>query len=149
MIFPYRRYQIDPTPTIPSGEVYRPLVPMRVFGPNQSIQMFGLLDTGADNVFVSASLAQILGVDLSIEADLAQGAGGHELNVRSGSIEIEIGNDNESYKWPLVASFVETDDEPVVAFLGHSGFLEYFNAGFDGLAYVAELIAIGRFPQTR
>jgi Aspartyl protease len=145
MIFPYRRYQIDPTPTIPSGEAYRPLVPIRVFGPSRSVQLFGLLDTGADNVFLSASLAEILGIDLSPDADLAHAAGGHELDVRSGSIE--IAQNGESYRWSLFAGFLNSDDEPAVAFLGHAGFLENLNADFNGAARTIELTADGRVPR--
>jgi len=71
MIFSYVRYQVELTPTIPSGEVYRPMVPIRLIGPNASVQVFGLLDTGADHVFVSASLARVLGIDVSDEAEQA------------------------------------------------------------------------------
>jgi predicted aspartyl protease len=81
MIFPYVRYEIEPTTTIPSGEIRRPLIPIRVIGPERSVPILGLLDTGADNVFVSVSLAKELGIKLHENAERALGAGSHELDV--------------------------------------------------------------------
>ena len=72
MIFSYVKYKIAPTKTIPSGEIHRPLIPIRIIGPKGEVEVFGLLDTGADNVFVSASLAEILGTDVNDEAEIRQ-----------------------------------------------------------------------------
>jgi hypothetical protein len=140
MIFSYVRYNVEPTRTIPSAEVHRPMIPVRLIGPKADIQVFGLLDTGADNVFVSASLADVLGVETRGEVESALGAGGHALDVWPGSVEIEVAKDGECYRWPVEIGFLSGDDDPPVAYLGHAGFLEYFNTNFNTEDWLVELI---------
>ena len=139
MIFPYVRYELEPTRTIPSGEIYRPLIPIRIFGPNRSIQVLGLLDTGADHVFVSASLAEVLGIEASRKTETACGAGGHEVAMWPGSVDIQIVQGRESYRWRTLVGFLVGVDEPPIAYLGHVGFLEHFRASFDFGARSVEL----------
>jgi hypothetical protein len=131
MNFSYVRYEIEPTATIPSGEVYRPRIPIRIIGPKRSLQIFGLLDTGADHVFLSASLGEIIGIQASSEIETAQGAGGHEIDVWPASVEIEISQGGRTHRWLAIVGFLASDDDPPVAFLGNSGFLEFFAANFD------------------
>jgi hypothetical protein len=145
MIFSYVKYKIAPTKTIPSGEIHRPLIPIRIIGPKGEVEVFGLLDTGADNVFVSASLAEILGTDVNDEAEKAIGAAGHEIDVWPGSVEIEIAQD--SHRWPVEAGFLVGDDDPPIAYLGHAGFLEHFRATFDTKNWLIELVPhAGSYP---
>jgi hypothetical protein len=131
MIFSYVRYEIEPTATIPSGEIYRPRIPVRIIGPKRSVQVFGLLDTGADHVFLSASLAELLGIEASGNVETASGAGGHEIDVWSGLVQIEISQGDETHRWSAHVGFLVGDENPPVAFLGHAGFLEHFMATFD------------------
>jgi hypothetical protein len=145
MIYSYVRYLMEPTPTIPSGEVYRPRVPIRISGPKRSVQIFGLLDTGADHVFVSESLAEVLGVEISGESGSASDAGGHEIDVWPGSVEIEISQTSQTLRWRADVGFLAGDDDPPIAFLGHVGFLEYFKAIFDYGERTVELIPKGDF----
>ena len=140
MNFSYVRYEFDPTPTIPSGEVYRPRIPIRIIGPERSVQIFGLLDTGADHVFISASLAEMLGLDPTGEWEVASGAGGHEIDVWSGSVEIEVAQGAQVHRWQAVVGFLVDQDDPPIAYLGHVGFLEYFKASFDFAERTIELI---------
>jgi predicted aspartyl protease len=90
MNFSYVRYELDPTATIPAGEVCRPRIPIRVVGPKRSLQVFGLLDTGADHVFLSASIAKQLGIVPTADSETAHGAGGHEIDVWPGKVQIEL-----------------------------------------------------------
>jgi hypothetical protein len=139
MIFAFVRYKVEATPTIPSGEVCRPLVPLRIYGPKGSVQVFGLLDTGADNVFVASSLAEMLGIDLIGEVESALGAGGHEIDSWPGAVEIEIKQGRESYRWHTTVGFLAGDDDPPIAYLGQAGFLERFNTTFDTENWIVEL----------
>jgi hypothetical protein len=146
MNFSYVRYEIEPTATIPSGEIYRPRIPVRIIGPKRSLQIFGLLDTGADHVFLSASLAELLGIEPSGHAETASGAGGHEIDVWPGFVEIEISQGGETIRWAAQVGFLAGDENPPVAFLGHAGFLEYFMAVFDYGEREVELTTKGDFP---
>ena len=116
------------------------MVPIRIIGPKAAINIFGLLDTGADNVFVNASLAEVLGVKLAADREGALGAGGHALDTRPGSVAIEIAQDSNVYQWPAEVGFLSGDDDPPIACLGHAGFLEHFNTTFDTEQWLVELI---------
>lgn len=63
MIFPYVRHKVDPSLAIPSGEVARPEVPIRIIGPKGIAELSGLIDTGADHVFFPVSLAELRGIE--------------------------------------------------------------------------------------
>jgi hypothetical protein len=139
MIFPYVRYELDPTATIPSGEVYRPRIPIRIVGPKRSLKVFGLLDTGADHVFLSASIATQLGIEPAVRSEIAHGAGGHEIDVWPSKVEIEITDGIDTYRWSADVGFLVSDDDPPVAFLGNVGFLEHFRATFDYEVHIVEL----------
>lgn len=139
MILPYVRYEVEPTKTIPSGTVYRPLIPIRFIGPARSASAFGLLDTGADHVFVSAALADLLGVEPDSTVETALGAGGQEVDVRTASLEIEVEFGDQAFRWSTPVGILVNDYGLPSAYLGHAGFLEYFQATFDGDARAVEL----------
>jgi hypothetical protein len=89
-----------------------------------------------------------LGIDLTGESEGALGAGSHELNSWPGSVEIEIKQGRESYRWRTVVGFLAGHDDPPLAYLGQAGFLEHFNATFDTENWTVELIPHMGFPQS-
>jgi hypothetical protein len=91
MIFPYIRHRVDASSAIPQGEIARPEIPVRIISSQGSVEITGLLDTGADHVFLSVMLADLLGVNIDGElAELAEGAGGSELKIWPGEVELEV-----------------------------------------------------------
>ena len=141
MIFPYVRHRVGESSAIPSGEIARPEILVRIIGPHGFVEVSGLIDTGADQVFLPVMLAEYLGIEIDADqAELAAGAGGHELKMWPCEIELEILRDDVSYRWIVQAGFIESDDDIAAAYLGHAGFLEYFRATFDGDAQTVELI---------
>jgi hypothetical protein len=142
MKFPYVRHNVDASPAIPSGEIARPEVPIRIIGPNGAVEIVGLLDTGADHVFLSVLLAELLGIEIDDEpAETAEGAGGHELKIWPAEVEIEILSDGRRHRWRAHVGFIESGDDPAAAYLGHVGFLEFFSANFDYRRETVELVA--------
>jgi len=141
MIFSYVRHRVDSSPAIPSGEIARPEIPVRIIGPSGFVEVTGLLDTGADHVFLSILLAELLGIEIDDEpAAAAEGAGGHELKIWPGEVELELSGDGQTYCWRAHVGFIESGDDPAAAYLGHAGFLEYFKASFDYREQAVELI---------
>jgi hypothetical protein len=146
MKFPYVRHSVDISPAISSGEIARPEVPIRITGPDGAIEVLGLLDTGADHVFFSVLIADLLGIEIDDEpAESAEGAGGHELKIWPGEIEIEITGDGQTHRWRAHVGFIESGEDPAAAYLGHAGFLEFFSANFDYRQQTVELIAKDKF----
>lgn len=149
MIFPYLRHLVDVSAAIPSGEVARPEIPIRIVGPNGFVEAWGLVDTGADQVILPILLAELLGIEIETdETEGAQGPGGHELTMWPGEVELEIEGDQGSYRWKVHVGFIESHDDLASAYLGHAGFLEYFRATFDSDAQTLELIPTTRFEST-
>lgn len=141
MIFPYVLHQVEQSSAIPSGEVHRPEVPVHVIGPNGSVEVSGLIDTGADHVFLPVALAELLGIEIDDSgAESAEGAGGHELRIWPGKVELEVSDGSEMYRWDAHVGFIEAGDDPAAAYLGHAGFLEHFVAKFDYGKRLVELV---------
>jgi hypothetical protein len=146
MIFPYIQYTLEPTAAIPNGKIGRPRIPIRNFGRNRPLRVFGLVDTGADHVFLSAALAKRLGMVLGDPAETAFAAGGHRSDVWPGFVELEVAQGSEAYRWRANIGFLAGDDDPPIAYLGQAGFLEYFTADFDGERQTVELIPNKTLP---
>ena len=146
MIFPYVRHLVDRSPAVPSGEVARPEIPLLISGPNGTIEVSALLDTGADHVFLPAALAQLLGIEIDETiADSARGAGGHEISIWPGEVELAISGNGESFRWRAQVGFVQSDDDLAAAYLGHAGFLEHYVAKFDYREQTVELLPYADF----
>jgi predicted aspartyl protease len=148
MNFPYIRHRVDASSAIPTGEIARPEIPVRMIGPHGSVEVTALIDTGADHVFLSVLLAELLGVEIDQSpAESAAGAGGNELKIWPGEVEIEVAESSEVYRWQTPVGFIETGDDLAAAYLGHVGFLEHFKATFDYAEQIVELaIKAGAIP---
>jgi hypothetical protein len=137
---------VDESLAIPSGEIARPEIRINLIGPDGVVEAAGLIDTGADPVFVSISLAKVLGIEIEPDAqEGAQGAGGHELRMWPGEVELEISAEVGAYRWNVQVGFIKSSDDLAPALLGHAGFLEHFRAIFDGDAQTVELTPNERF----
>jgi hypothetical protein len=148
MRFEYQRYEVEPSATISDGILYRPEVPIEIIGPSRRRFTFALLDTGADETVLPASFARRLGIRLdSSKVDRARGAGGHELQLRTGRIRLALKMGSSKYQWSVTVSFMEFDrSEDEVALLGHAGFLEFFLATFDGERREVDLTPNAKLP---
>jgi Aspartyl protease len=119
----------------------RPEIAVEITGPLGRAAMIGLVDTGSDHTIFPASVAEELGIELSPQAvTQGSGFGGQALMFRSGVAELRIGDDENSVCWQAELyfyAFGKPDLETTV--LGHSSFLDYFIATFDGEASELEL----------
>ena len=132
MRFSYRAYEVDSTPAsgVEDGRIYRPVVPFSLIGPNGLVDFFGLLDTGADESYITREMAERLGLDLNDTSKYVIESAGGEVSVSYSDVVIEFGEGNEQYRWPVTIGI--TDQEWSEAILGHSGFLQYFDVLFRG-----------------
>lgn len=72
MRFAYGRYKVAQSPTQPGlTTVARPVIPVRFVGPAGSHVFYGLLDTGADETFITQEMAEVLGVAFEEDAGYA------------------------------------------------------------------------------
>ena len=82
MRFSYRAYEVDGTPAsgVEDGRVYRPVVPFSLVGPAGLVDFFGLLDTGADETYITRGMAERLGLAMDDGSKFSiESAGGERL----------------------------------------------------------------------
>ncbi|RJP30920.1 MAG: hypothetical protein C4527_08845 [Candidatus Omnitrophota bacterium] len=53
--------------TIVLGEVLKPIIPATIIGPRQSVNLFMLLDSGADLSLIPYSVGEIIGLNLDMK----------------------------------------------------------------------------------
>lgn len=132
MRFPYCAYAVEATPAsgVSDGSIYRPVIPFTLAGPTGSLDFFGLLDTGADETYITRGMAERLGIALDNTNEYVIESAGGEVSVVYGTVAIDISDGTEMYRWRATIGI--TDQEWSEAILGHSGFLEFFDAVFRG-----------------
>jgi hypothetical protein len=141
MRFPYARYTVQGTAPNAYALVLRPMIVVRVLGPRGHDDVFGRVDTGADDTLLPDHLIATLGVTgLHGHAAIA-GIGGAAL-ARFGIVDLSIGHGPDSFRW---SAFVGFSPHPVPV-LGLKGFLQFFKATFDGRRHQLDLTPNGTAP---
>jgi hypothetical protein len=126
---PYKSFTVQATRSGSTDTIYRPMILLRVFGPDGDDVDYGLVDTGADDtlfpnrmiarlgvVFNSSDYATIAGIDDSVTI------------VRYATVDLELLGAGGGYRFSSRVGFHAGHK---IA-LGHNGFLEYFAASFNG-----------------
>jgi hypothetical protein len=150
MRFPYASYEVDPSPTVPSGVVYRPEVTVHVIGLRRIEKLQALVDTGSDETVFPVSLAKAIGVQLDhASTGQASAVGGHAVELVPGRVTLSIAQSGQEYRWQTTVGFLEVEQpEDEVALLEYAGFLEFFRATFDSESLELELTPNSRLPHT-
>jgi hypothetical protein len=127
--FPYKPLLVHGTRAGTYATVFRPMIPIHLFGPAGRHELTGMVDTGADDTLIPERFIGRLGVVI-LPGDYAATGGieGSMALVRYGTIDLAIPGAGGDYRWSAKVGFHA--GEKVV--LGHGGFLEYFTANFNG-----------------
>jgi len=149
MRFRYSSYEVDPSPTVPGGVLYRPEIVIELIGPRRSETIQALVDTGSDETVFPLSPANAIGVQLNrASTGQASAVGGHEVELVPGSVTLQISQAGLTYRWQTMVQFLEVDQpEDEVALLGYAGFLEFFQATFNSESQELELNPNSRLPR--
>jgi hypothetical protein len=133
MIFPYLPLPTKmPVPSLGGASVrYRPIVPVRIFGPLGSRLFDGCLDCASDDAIFPVSLARKLGIDLRGAAQgEARPVGGTVVPYSYATVTLRLSDGVETCEWQALVGFV---DLPLRwALLGHAGFLDFFDTDLRG-----------------
>jgi hypothetical protein len=128
MKFPYRRYLVELFDGESLSEIYRPIVPILVHGPRDSLLVHPLLDSGADFTLLPRSVATVTGVELDTKRiGTVGGIEGGSLVTYPGEVELELSDGTQSHRWPTTIRFAAGNN----MLLGHLGCLEFFTASLD------------------
>ena len=150
MIFPYLAL---PTkgPVAPLGGAmirYRPILPVRVFGPLGSRLLDGCIDCGSDDTIFPLSIARKLGIDLTgaFQGE-ASPIGGTTVPYSYAAVTLRVSDGIETCEWQAMVGFV---DLPLRwALLGHAGFLDFFDTELRGARREAFMTPNSMFRGTR
>jgi hypothetical protein len=138
MRFDYPEYFIVPSPAAPGRAfLYRPVIRVRMTGGKASRAIWTLLDTGADESYITESLAAKLGVIPVTDSLEAVASASGELMAWYGKLTLEVSDGQERHVLPITVGVVRQDWSEMI--LGHLGFFEYFDANFSDVDKTVEL----------
>ena len=125
MRFAYESYPVRGSGTKRYTMVHRPMIKILVGGPSGVEELMGQADIGADDTLLPDYLVTKLGVDMTRgERAVIVGIDGGSSLVRYGMVDLAL----PGYRWSARVGF----HAGFHTILGHSGFLEYFTASFNG-----------------
>jgi hypothetical protein len=110
---------------------YRPIIPVRVFGPLGSRLVDGCVDCGSDDTIFPLLLARKLGIDLTgAPHGEACPVGGTIVPYVYAAVTLRVSDGVGTCEWNATVGFV---DLPLRwALLGHAGFLNFFDTDLRG-----------------
>ena len=134
MIFPYRTIISEALDGKDFVLIVRPEVPVTFVGPSGAASYIGLVDTGSDHTILPKSIADELGIPVQpATGPPASVFGGQLVKLSIGEVVIKLKAVDSSCTWKATVffhDFMKAVDETVI--FGHTGFLDYFTAIFDG-----------------
>ncbi len=130
MLFPYEKYPVPGRKPASTASVYRPMIRIVVIGPNRSDSgtELALLDTGADDTLIPDVFAGFYGVALDESARVDLKGLGSGFSAIFARVDLLLIHGDERHRWCAEVGFHKGYD----FILGHIGFLQYFEASFDG-----------------
>jgi hypothetical protein len=148
MKFPYRQYHTVPSPTVPSGILHRPEVPLRIIGTSGALALWALVDAGSDDTLFPLSVGQMIGATMdATQTWKVEGIGGQAVPIVLGEVVLELSDGTQTLRWPAkigLVSFAAPQDE--IALVGHAGCLDYFRVTYDGHLRTLEIEMTPAFP---
>ena len=117
LFFNYKRIQ-RPDP-YPSEDV--PAIPVTLIGLKTSVDVMGLLDSGADFSAIPKEIAEILDLDLNSQSENIGGIGGDVKAILS-TMKVNIKKGREDYTFPIKVYAAEELEEDFPVLIGRQGF---------------------------
>ncbi|MBU0534073.1 MAG: retropepsin-like domain-containing protein [Candidatus Omnitrophica bacterium] len=126
MKFKYQRIPVASNNAFPNRKsIIKPLIPIRLRYQKNFVDIYALIDSGADDCLFNAEIGAKLGIDItSGEENSYRGITGQSTIAYFHKIEIEVGG----WKHPCYAGFCY--DTPLSA-LGQDGFFNLFKIQFN------------------
>lgn len=147
MIFDYQASLVAITPD-DVGIILRSVIPIVIDGPNGAMEIWALVDTGADHTVLPRFVAEQLAIPLHQDPTVTATAyGGTPIPLSVGIATLSLSTQGKTVSWTDEFAFHESaDGENETAVVGHAGFLNYFTATFDGQAGQLTLIPNSDLP---
>ena len=87
------KFQFEKRHTQRLGEILKPIIPVTIIGPKRSLNIFMLLDSGADLSLIPSSVGETIGLELDIEnRSEVQGIGEGSVPYILNKVKLKIEN---------------------------------------------------------
>lgn len=108
-----------------------PTIPINLKGKSEtSINVYALIDSGADVSIIPKALAEFLNLDLSGETSISHGIAG-EIKVKESKMKVTLKKSHEEvYSYIIPVQVILTGEEPPII-LGRRGFFNKFIISID------------------
>jgi hypothetical protein len=134
MKFPYSGFLSKAQDTGHEIVIFRPEVPLRIYGVRGFVDIVALVDTGADNTILPSAIAHELGIEThESKAPMAVAFGGQQIPLSFADVHLEMSTNEQALRWQARVQFFDSADaDSETLIVGHEGFLDFFTAIFDG-----------------
>lgn len=106
----------------------RPMLELELIGKTETINVLGLIDSGADTTMVNIDYAKVLGIDLTkAEKKEFMGIGQIVVTTYISSVTMKV----KHFAEPITSTVVFTDSSSVDVLLGQEDFFEAFRIKFE------------------
>jgi predicted aspartyl protease len=107
-----------------------PTIPVTFIGPEDSIDIMAILDSGADISVLPMEVGEQLGLDLAKNRSPCSGIGG-EVDTSENHVRVRISQGHENYAFDIPVKVVLDPKASIPVLIGRDGFLEKFEITFD------------------
>jgi predicted aspartyl protease len=107
-----------------------PTIPVTLMGPDDSIDIVAILDSGADISVLPLEVGEQLGLDLTKNRSPCGGIGG-EVDTAEDHVRIRPAQGHENYTFDIPVKVVLDSSSSIPVLLGREGFFEKFEITFD------------------
>ena len=103
---------------------------MTFIGPEDSIDIMAILDSGADISVLPMEVGEQLGLDLAKNRSPCSGIGG-EVDTAENHVRVRISQGHENYTFEIPVKVVLDPKASIPVLIGRDGFFEKFEITFD------------------
>jgi hypothetical protein len=129
---------------IPNGPTRkRPIIPVTFSNGDESFEILGLLDSGADLTAFTQEIAEVLGLDLSGKPEPCIVAGGNTIDSIQSKVRLSIGKGHEHYHLMIPVKVLMIKNGTTPPLLGRMGFFSEFKITFDEMNEKIQLVKTG------
>jgi predicted aspartyl protease len=107
-----------------------PTIPVTFIGPEDSIDIMAILDSGADISVLPMEVGEQLGLDLAKNRSPCSGIGG-EVDTAEDHVRVRISQGHENYTFDIPVKVVLDPKASIPVLIGRDGFFEKFEITFD------------------
>ena len=142
--FRYQSLAAPPSYADPIPLIWRPVLPVAIFGLEGRFDTVALVDTGAIESIIPMSFWRFIDPAHRVgETATLQAANGTEFEVRYATVDLAIRLGHQVHRWSTLVGFAASRNEMV---LGDAGFLRYFAVTCDRARKTRSVRLSGQLP---